>query len=280
MDEGGYAHFSAIENLARRAGVSNDEATAAVACFLAPDANSGDPSNEGRRVERVPGGFIILNAVKYRETFKREIEKANVRKRVAKHRQTKNKMLQPVTVTARNGAISETPMKREAENVTVCNGVKRNVTFSNASVYALPLPIGKGKGRAAFKAEIPEGLKTPEFLKAWDEWIKHRGQIGKKFTELAQKKLLKKLASYGPHDAIAAIDHSIENGWIGCFKPKKENQNANRQNPQTNPFRVQAPPGKYDRFSSKPAAIPPGNNSHVGSDEPSTILRDESGIPY
>jgi len=90
MDEDGYAHFSAIENLAIRARVTVEEATAAVECFLAPDKNSSDPDNEGRRVERVPGGFIILNAEKHRQTYKRLLQREQVRVRVARHREKKN----------------------------------------------------------------------------------------------------------------------------------------------------------------------------------------------
>ena len=86
MDQDGYAHFSAVENLAGRARVSTEECEKAIACFLAPDPNSGDPAHEGRRVERIPGGFLILNAVKYRETFKRAIQREHTRLRVEKHR--------------------------------------------------------------------------------------------------------------------------------------------------------------------------------------------------
>jgi len=90
MDEDGYAHFSAIENLAGRARVTVEEAKAAVECFLAPDPNSSNPANEGRRVERVPGGFLILNAEEHRKMYKRLLQREDTRKRVALHRQRKN----------------------------------------------------------------------------------------------------------------------------------------------------------------------------------------------
>jgi hypothetical protein len=87
MDEHGYAHFSAIQNLAERARVTLEEAQAAVDCFLAPDPNSGDPDNEGRRVERVPGGFMILNAGKHRETLNRVVALEQNRLRVKRFRE-------------------------------------------------------------------------------------------------------------------------------------------------------------------------------------------------
>lgn len=111
MDQDGVAHFSAVENLANRARVSIDEAETAIKCFLSPDSNSGDPEHEGRRVERIPGGFLILNAGKYREIFSREIQREQTRIRVAKHREKKRV-------------------------VTVCNDLKQTVTQSEADADA------------------------------------------------------------------------------------------------------------------------------------------------
>ena len=103
MDEDGYAHFSAIENLANRARVTIDEATAAVDCFLAPDKNSSNPANGGRRIERVPGGYLILNAAEHRKTYKRIIEREQVRARVQRHRAKKNGAQPRDVSTCNNG---------------------------------------------------------------------------------------------------------------------------------------------------------------------------------
>ncbi len=101
MDEEGYAHYSALANLANRAGVSLAECNAAVECFMSADAESGDPAHDGRRVERVPGGFFILNASKYRDMYNNERAKELNRQRVAAHRAKKKgiitEALQPVT---------------------------------------------------------------------------------------------------------------------------------------------------------------------------------------
>lgn len=90
MDEDGYAHFSAMENLASRARVTMEQAEAAVKCLMAPDPNSGNPDHEGRRIERVPGGFIILNAERHRGIMNRVIEREQTRIRVARYRQKKD----------------------------------------------------------------------------------------------------------------------------------------------------------------------------------------------
>lgn len=90
MDQDGYAHFSAIANLAIRAQVPLDKAEEAIKKLTSPDAESGDPDHEGRRIERVPGGFIILNATKYRDLATRIIQREQTRERVARHRAKKD----------------------------------------------------------------------------------------------------------------------------------------------------------------------------------------------
>src|SRR6266436_2297000 len=86
MDQDGYAHFSALENLAARAHVSLAKAKKAIECFESPDPNSENLANEGRRITRVPGGYMVLNADDYRKKFTREIEREQTRVRVAKFR--------------------------------------------------------------------------------------------------------------------------------------------------------------------------------------------------
>jgi hypothetical protein len=97
MDQDGYAHFSSVENLAIRARVTLAEAERAVECFLRPDANSGNPDNEGRRIERVPGGFLVLNAAVHRALISREIQREQTRVRVARFREKQRGVTASVT---------------------------------------------------------------------------------------------------------------------------------------------------------------------------------------
>ena len=89
MNQDGFAHFSALQNLANRAVLSIEETEKAVKILEAPDPNSADKEFDGRRIERVPGGWMLLNARKYHDTATRQIAREKVRKRVAKFRQRK-----------------------------------------------------------------------------------------------------------------------------------------------------------------------------------------------
>ena len=116
MDEDGFASFACAENVARRAGVELAEAEAALACLMAPDANSSDPDNEGRRLEKIPGGYIVLNAAKYRLIFSREIRREQTRRRVEKHRKTKDVTLCNADVTLANAHVTQSEAEAEAQS--------------------------------------------------------------------------------------------------------------------------------------------------------------------
>jgi hypothetical protein len=87
MDEDGFAHFSAPQNLANRAVLSLKDTQAAIKILESPDPNSADREYDGRRIERVPGGWIVLNAHKYRDIATRAIAREKLRQRVARHRE-------------------------------------------------------------------------------------------------------------------------------------------------------------------------------------------------
>lgn len=65
--------------------------------------------------------------------------------------------------------------------------------------------------------ELP--FKSSDFAAAWADWKQHRKEIRKKLTPTSVKRQLAKLAAMGEQRAIAALNHSILNGWQGIFEP-------------------------------------------------------------
>lgn len=112
MDEHGYAHFASVANLAHRARVTVDEAKAAIDRLEGPDAESADPDHEGRRIERVPGGWMVLNAPKYRELATRLAIQEQTRERVRKHRE---KRTGNASVTPSNESVTPSEAYTEAK---------------------------------------------------------------------------------------------------------------------------------------------------------------------
>src|SRR5258705_4786523 len=135
MDQDGFCHFSAIQNLASRARVSLNKCKKAIECFESADSNSENLANDGRRVERVPGGFMVLNAEYYRNKFTREIEREQTRLRVAKHR-AKNPDCNKLTVT------------KSLQSVSPVFASKSKCTQSEAEEFCRSIGLPRSDGLA------------------------------------------------------------------------------------------------------------------------------------
>ena len=83
--------------------------------------------------------------------------------------------------------------------------------------------LQKEKKRAAVAA-LP--FDSDAFKAAWANWMQHRTESRNKLTPTAARQQLAKLASMGEARAIAAIEHSLANGWQGIYEPK-EHHHAN-----------------------------------------------------
>lgn len=71
--------FAAIPGLAHLSRVTTEECEVAIETFLAPDKYSRTPDFEGRRIERIDGGWRLLNHAKYRQLRDEESVKESKR---------------------------------------------------------------------------------------------------------------------------------------------------------------------------------------------------------
>ncbi len=78
------------------------------------------------------------------------------------------------------------------------------------------------RGPSPGSVEIPETLRTPEFLEVWDKWLEHLDEKRKKPTTHAKELQLRKLAKVGPATAVLWVEHSMANNWQGIYPPKDE----------------------------------------------------------
>ncbi len=141
MDEDGFCAFASPANLAHRANVTLTAALAALETLEGPDDNSSDHDNEGRRLERVPGGWMVLNAAKYRELVSRELAKLGNRRRVQRHREAKRAGNGVLTQANESVTLSEAETEAEA----------RSDTHTQESVRATAVQVSpslpRGSGR-------------------------------------------------------------------------------------------------------------------------------------
>ncbi len=141
MDEDGFCMFASPANLAHRANVTLTAALAALETLEGPDANSSDHDNEGRRLERVPGGWMVLNAAKYRELVSRELAKLGNRRRVQRHRDAKRASNGEVMKANESVTLSEADTEAETRSETH--------TQERARVTAVSSPTTEIADRAA-----------------------------------------------------------------------------------------------------------------------------------
>lgn len=192
MDEDGFVALSSVGNVAARARVPLEDAERAIRALEGPDSVDSNQEYEGRRIERVPYGWMVLNSKKYRDLIKRETAKEQTRARVAKYR-------------ARNAHVTHSNEK---------------VTPSEAVTEALS-KAGKSKTKVA-------AMPLPDWLdgKTWTEWLKVRK--AKSNTPGSLQAALKKLegfkaAGFDPNEIVA---NSLANGWQGLFPPAKARANG------------------------------------------------------
>src|SRR5271157_1890945 len=95
-DKGGVVEAS-VPGLAKLSGVSIEEAEVALTKFLAPDPYSSSPEHEGRRIERVEGGWRILNHYKYQEKMSKDDIRERDRIRQQQYREQKKCRAKGVT---------------------------------------------------------------------------------------------------------------------------------------------------------------------------------------
>lgn len=118
MDENGFVEFASPANVAHRAIVPLKDTVKALKALEGPDENSSDPDNEGRRLEKVPGGWVVLNAAKYRALVTRALKQERTRDRVRSYRAKKATCNAGVTqanaLVTPSEAVTEAVSKTEA----------------------------------------------------------------------------------------------------------------------------------------------------------------------
>jgi len=101
-DKHGEVHAS-IPGLAQVAGMPLSDTEAAINKFLAPDKYSRTPDDEGRRIEKIDGGWLLLNHAKYRAMASKDEEKSSAAKRQAAFRERQKRNGR---VTVRNDQVT------------------------------------------------------------------------------------------------------------------------------------------------------------------------------
>lgn len=182
MDEDGFAQFAGVRNVAYRARVTEEAAEKALATLEGPDPESSDPDFDGRRLERVPGGWMVLNAQKYKDLVTRVVQREQTRIRVERHRERRRN----ASVTKANDSVTQSEAEAETYSESRSETKKEQkpaavtVTTGNGLVTASRRDITSVTGRS--KRPIFSGQKLTVFEWMLDECMKTLGTFTDQFN--------------------------------------------------------------------------------------------------
>jgi hypothetical protein len=163
---------ASIPGLANVARVPVESCRAAIQLFLSPDPDSRTKDDEGRRIEEIWGGWLLLNHAAYRELASDEDRK---RKAAERQQRMRDREKRKEIVTLASHQISHTDTEAEAEAYSEAEEVKEELkpsvklqTLQAEEIYAAyPRKVGKPVAlRAIVKAfEQIEPAKLLEVTK-------------------------------------------------------------------------------------------------------------------
>lgn len=171
--------------LAHFARVGPDDCSKALAVLSSPDPDSRTKDFDGRRIQAIDGGWLVLNYETHRDraTLEERREKDRLRQE-RKRRRDAAKPSRDVTKI--------TPSDAEADAET-------------SKKKAAPAALGL--------SSVLEPART-----AIESWLSYKTEKGKRYKPTGLKALISKLEAWGAARATAAIQHSMASGWDGLFE--------------------------------------------------------------
>lgn len=149
--------LAAVPGLAKRANVALEACEAALERFQQPDKHSRTPDHEGRRIERVQGGWRLLNHAKYRELLGSEAERA-------RKRDWWNKNKGKPSSTRRSSENSTELAQASTEaSTTKSSSLERTGKATPNPVNTPPAAMSAEEKLASGIAPMPESLKPKRF---------------------------------------------------------------------------------------------------------------------
>lgn len=106
---------ASVPGLAHIARVPLPAVEAALAKLAASDPYSRTPDENGKRIEEIPGGWLLLNHAKYRKMANLEDQKIQNARRQARFRESNARVTEKRYITKSNGVVTQSNDIAEAE---------------------------------------------------------------------------------------------------------------------------------------------------------------------
>lgn len=186
--------YASVPGLARQANVTLEECQAALQCFLSPDPYSRTKEHEGRRIEEIDGGWLVLNATKFDAIRSAEERRAYNREYMREYRKAVNTDVKPVSNVNQSGPNSS---------------ISNTNTISNQDQE----PKKERARKRAVLIPMPEGfdVEPSPRLRAW--------AVQKGFSRLEEHLAFfadqSKARAYEYADWDSALMNAIRRDWAG-----------------------------------------------------------------
>lgn len=154
-DENGLVSAS-IGGMAKAAGVTRRECIESLELFMAPDADSRTKDHEGRRIEELPGGWLLINHAQYRDRRTDAQIKAAARAKV--YRQRRRERLE------RDSRLDEPPGHCDStDSPSPCDDESRGDEAESRDVTTVTVypTEAEAEAEAEFSERVPDTKKRP-----------------------------------------------------------------------------------------------------------------------
>lgn len=219
---------ASIPGLARVAAVSVEDCERAINRFMTPDKYSRTPDDEGRRIEKIEGGWMLINHSKYRAMASKDEEKTAtaIRQQRFRDQKKRNAIVTPsnAKVTPSNDAVTEDRDIADTDTDTKAKEEKNTPLTPQGGGDDLKSSEKKPRSSKNQELDLPEMLpfQSPEFALVWARWKTHRREIKHPITSECAAGQFRKFLKWGEAHSIATIEHTISQGWQGLFEPRAE----------------------------------------------------------
>jgi len=205
-DKNGEIH-AAIPGLARLAGVSLEACEKAISIFLAPDQYSRTKEDEGRRLEVIDGGWLLINHAKYRRMASDEERKEQSAIRQQRFRDRHGKSNAPVTPPSRKNNVKASIVTPESRQKSQAEAEADSNTKAVPEVQKPSKPEGKGTQAELEAYAVEIGLPASDGTAMFDHWTANGWKNG----------------SNPVKNWKAGIQKWKQNGWLPSQKDIKGN---------------------------------------------------------
>jgi len=150
--------------LAKASGVTMEQCTEALDCFLAPDPWSRTKAHDGRRIEEIDGGWLLLNYIAYRELRDSDERRIANREHVREHRARKRKKPHVSDVSDVSNVRASKPHVSDVSNIRVS---KPNADAEAEADAEAVTALSHARAREREETEPPPELTDPLHRSAW-----------------------------------------------------------------------------------------------------------------